>query len=242
MDIKSIALAATAIAFSINANAVTINFDFTGQLTIGSYGRADASYPISASLSYDTVAGIGSSDLTISTGSQTFFGFPMIFHDIDMQRVGNTNIIVGSILTDWNVNHNMPLHIEWDATGLFNAIDYGLQPGHVLSGSTLYYDTNGNGVQNQGEYLADINSAIPYADSLFSQQSIQGPAPMAATVNSQGLDETTPFQGIIGLFDIGSGNSMHVTSVSAVPIPSAIWLFGSGLIGLVGLARRKANA
>ena len=28
--------------------------------------------------------------------------------------------------------------------------------------------------------------------------------------------------------------------VSAVPIPSAVWLFGSGLIGLIGLARRKA--
>lgn len=30
--------------------------------------------------------------------------------------------------------------------------------------------------------------------------------------------------------------------VSAVPIPAAVWLFSSGLIGLVGLARRKANA
>lgn len=30
--------------------------------------------------------------------------------------------------------------------------------------------------------------------------------------------------------------------VSAVPIPAAVWLFGSGLIGLVGLARRKAGA
>lgn len=28
-------------------------------------------------------------------------------------------------------------------------------------------------------------------------------------------------------------------SVSAVPIPPAIWLFGSGLIGLIGMARRK---
>ena len=27
--------------------------------------------------------------------------------------------------------------------------------------------------------------------------------------------------------------------VSAVPIPGAVWLFGSGLIGLLGLARRK---
>ena len=28
-------------------------------------------------------------------------------------------------------------------------------------------------------------------------------------------------------------------SVSAVPIPAAVWLFGSGLIGLIGIARRK---
>jgi hypothetical protein len=29
---------------------------------------------------------------------------------------------------------------------------------------------------------------------------------------------------------------------SQVPVPAAIWLFGSGLIGLVGIARRKATA
>jgi len=30
-------------------------------------------------------------------------------------------------------------------------------------------------------------------------------------------------------------------SVSAIPIPPAVWLFGSGLIGLVGVARRKKS-
>jgi hypothetical protein len=30
--------------------------------------------------------------------------------------------------------------------------------------------------------------------------------------------------------------------VSAVPVPAAIWLFGSGLLGLVGMARRKKAA
>jgi len=30
-----------------------------------------------------------------------------------------------------------------------------------------------------------------------------------------------------------------VRDVSAVPVPAAVWLFGSGLIGLVGFARRK---
>ncbi len=27
--------------------------------------------------------------------------------------------------------------------------------------------------------------------------------------------------------------------VSAVPVPAAVWLFGSGLIGLLGIAKRK---
>ena len=27
--------------------------------------------------------------------------------------------------------------------------------------------------------------------------------------------------------------------VNAIPVPAAVWLFGSGLLGLVGVARRK---
>jgi len=36
--------------------------------------------------------------------------------------------------------------------------------------------------------------------------------------------------------------SMTVTTVpvTVVPVPAAVWLFGSGLIGLIGIARRKA--
>jgi hypothetical protein len=40
--------------------------------------------------------------------------------------------------------------------------------------------------------------------------------------------------------------SMHVTSCTpdvcapaAVPVPAAVWLFGSGLAGLIGVARHK---
>ena len=36
--------------------------------------------------------------------------------------------------------------------------------------------------------------------------------------------------------------AVHTGDVSAVPIPAAVWLFGSGLIGLVSFARRNANA
>jgi len=37
------------------------------------------------------------------------------------------------------------------------------------------------------------------------------------------------------------GGSIDMSIITApVPVPAAVWLFGSGLIGLVGLARRKA--
>ena len=43
-------------------------------------------------------------------------------------------------------------------------------------------------------------------------------------------------------FWVGNGSISHVAiygGVPEVPIPAAAWLFGSGLLGLVGVARRK---
>ena len=37
-------------------------------------------------------------------------------------------------------------------------------------------------------------------------------------------------------------NVSIITDVAAVPVPAAVWLFGSGLLGLVGVARRKKAA
>ena len=37
------------------------------------------------------------------------------------------------------------------------------------------------------------------------------------------------------------GWAVRAGDVSAVPVPAAVWLFGSGLIGLLGLARRKKS-
>jgi hypothetical protein len=33
-------------------------------------------------------------------------------------------------------------------------------------------------------------------------------------------------------------NSINISALD-IPIPSALWLFGSGLLGLIGIARRK---
>lgn len=252
---KCISALAGLLAFPLVTQAAIIDFDFTGRLIVADSGgniiinEGKTYTPISASLSYDTDLGVGSSGLSITMNNAGFLNLPATFHDISMTRNAGTNLITGQIFVDWNGNFNMPLHIEWDATGLLNAIDFGLQAGDVLSGTELYHDANGNGVQDAGENtLLDIASATPYSqtleDSYWAGQGStnpdpQGPAPLAATAGSLGLDDSTPFPGVRGYFDIGSGNSLHVTGVSVVPVPAAIWLFGTGLLGLAGLARRR---
>jgi hypothetical protein len=64
----------------------------------------------------------------------------------------------------------------------------------------------------------------------------------AATVDG---DAFTPFNGewTFNPFDSisdTSTNSFYL--IQAVPIPPAVWLFGSGLIGLIGVTRRKKAA
>ena len=41
--------------------------------------------------------------------------------------------------------------------------------------------------------------------------------------------------------DLGTLNSWSL-DITPVPVPAAVWLFGSGLLGLVGIARRKKTA
>lgn len=224
-------------AASSMASADIIGFNFTGRLVVagpdGSIVSNNGSTysSIAASLTYDTVSGFGSSGLSITMNGDDFLGAPPTFHDITLDRIEGTDLIDGNVLVDWNGTDNMSLHIEWDASGLFNAIDLGLQVGDTISGTNLL---------RNGVFLADVGSATPYSDLLqLDPNNLQGPAPLAATSNSLGLGAETPFEGVRGYFDIGSGNSLHVTSVSAVPVPAAVWLFGSGLLALAGFARRK---
>jgi hypothetical protein len=47
-----------------------------------------------------------------------------------------------------------------------------------------------------------------------------------------------------GGFFVVDGTGFFATSLTVyvAPVPAAVWLFGSGLLGLVGMARRKARA
>jgi hypothetical protein len=49
-------------------------------------------------------------------------------------------------------------------------------------------------------------------------------------------------QGQIAAAIVGGGAYQGVLVLTPVPVPAAVWLFGSGLAGLAGLARRRMKA
>jgi len=56
---------------------------------------------------------------------------------------------------------------------------------------------------------------------------LDGPTSVQAFANGQWMVDPT------------LGKVSYVGQVSAVPVPAAVWLFGSGLLGLVGVSRRR---
>jgi hypothetical protein len=57
--------------------------------------------------------------------------------------------------------------------------------------------------------------------------------------NTQNLATTLEFSAFMQQGDILDMFAEGEAEVSAVPIPAAAWLFGSGVLGLIGVARRK---
>ncbi len=65
-------------------------------------------------------------------------------------------------------------------------------------------------------------------------------SPVAARLHGfYGLDADRAAVATRGNTDTFIDTGSHLVRVSQVPLPSAVWLLGSGLIGLVGIARRK---
>jgi hypothetical protein len=69
----------------------------------------------------------------------------------------------------------------------------------------------------------------------------QGNETMALQTAWHGFDSSYEAPFLIGTDVEHSHYGSYLVRTSDVPIPAAVWLFGSGLIGLTGIARRKKS-
>ncbi len=151
------------------------------------------------------------SNYEIGTGS--FFGFP-----INMSLYGNGT---GSLVDNGNESGEWSLSIgtqfEWLDGTIF---DLGVLDYSTANTAGYYIDTQPGVLQTVSGVAMDYQTG----DAVFVAQT--------------GILSGTPNGYLDGLrFTISIAGNDPIVQV--VPIPGAVWLFGSGLLGLIGLSRRK---
>lgn len=122
-----------------------------------------------------------------------------------------------------------------------NTTDVFLGGGFATGGTTTFGNNNAyvtiniNLADITGAFTQDQMSTVSYADC--TPGSLMGKTD----------PKTICMTGWLGSEADLSGGTMQGTypinqSISAVPVPAAVWLFGSGLVGLAGVARRRKSA
>lgn len=111
-------------------------------------------------------------------------------------------------------------------------------PGGSFASSAQDIILNGNG--NQLTLDLAFDNVVPPIGTLLSFQ-------VLLTADTFGTDNAT-FAGVMGNIDsikiraeywTANGIESYLVTPAAVPVPAAIWLFGSGLLALFGFMRRR---
>lgn len=253
---KSLVTVAVALALNVhaaNSDAGIINTSWSGLFTwLDGQGRAlvNTSYPYYSDPTWGyglrtQITGTFTIDTQTGSGSMTVNPFhfcsagDLQIHDFTLQAVGDGSggpgtLIVGAYQWDWNGNDNVDTGIVFDAAGFLSAAVGGLGPGDSVSGTGSLPASNdlaimkypiGPAALATTTYNTDYqNSGIP---AISGDDGIGG-SPM----------DSGPFQNLYFNLDIAS--MQVVIDTATVPVPATLWLFGSGLLGLLGIARRKA--
>jgi hypothetical protein len=115
---------------------------------------------------------------------------------------------------------------------------------------------NGGGASTQTQTSSSCaNGATAIVGKVCTAFSSASPAWEGLTLDFTFSNDFSTFTGtLVGTDTSGSGLSRNTTSINwqiagavvgggtpEVPVPAAAWLFGSGLVGLAGAARRRSK-
>ncbi|MFK5984679.1 MAG: VPLPA-CTERM sorting domain-containing protein [Pseudomonadota bacterium] len=214
------------------------SFPYYGDPTWGNGQRTQ----VTGTIQIDTNTGIGAATIN---PFEFFNGTPgFSASNFKLKSIGGS-LLIGNMNASWN-NNNFDIQLVLDASGLFGALSNNLpSTGTIFNHSTCV---------NLG-----LPCATPASNNISSGNYPIGSIPLATTsfnVVGQKLTGTAISDLSLGVDDGIGGSpvltgpslatsinidftSLAVTNVSVVPIPAAIWLFGTGLLSLAGVARRK---
>lgn len=117
-----------------------------------------------------------------------------------------------------------------------------LSYGHNCTGSemgNLFYNVLGGTAATS--IVTSHNSNYDLFSNLQSNLYWSGTELAILTISAWAFDMNNGFQSYNGKTNNFYGWAVHTGDVSAVPVPATVWLFGSGVIGLIGIARRKVS-
>jgi hypothetical protein len=208
-----------------------------------------------ATIDYSNVAGN-----TIGTGSTIDFD-PTDTCVSDINNIGCISFTPASTGAD----SGFDLVITSGTANGFNgniAGTFGVQPISSPGGGVETADVTGSGTLTIDDGSTDLTATLDWVE-VVTFGALGGVNPNA-TVNLSNISYAGSNADLLALFNGGAGiqtltfqfgavtsltdlftvatsvtKTSYSGSITPVPVPAAVWLFGSGLLGLVGIARRK---
>lgn len=220
MGFKLISIAATALVLSTSVNADVINistYDVTNTALSGYGGWAHT---------YDgLIAGPTSTLYNYSGGSGTM--------NDGLIGNGTSDTHLLSNADDFTITLNLDGNSTIDSLSLFSFSNTNGIPGSIYSldvtinGITENFETSGFGVSGNS-----YGNPHEYID--FTSSSLDGLLASAVILSN--------FTSVGVYSNFSAISEIQLEGAPAtVPVPAAVWLFGSGLLGLIGVARRKKS-
>jgi hypothetical protein len=220
--------------------------------------------PVSGTLSFDPLTLTGTATITPFSFSG---GGLAVTTTVTVEPVGllpSPSLLLGNMGFNWSGNNGIPVSIVLDAQGLLSCLPALPVVGQVCTGLgarpesentrfgtgmstytlpigfapivTTDWNTTpiGNvtlGTNPSGGLPLVVDTAVDSGSTDLLGEIGIGGSPMGAG----------PFPGWNANFDFTSLTVIGVTVLPPVPVPAALWLFGSGIIGLIGIARRNST-
>lgn len=167
--------------------------------------------------------------ITGHVGSQT--GTPLVMFSSATDTLDAANGFANITSTDGAINN-----ITITAPGYwFSDLIFGVQ----LSNSTSDLHVTANDKSGASETFSSWTTQTDWGSGLNTILALSTGANLmqSVTIDSNDGFDALALDALIGVDQV---KHFEISGLTAVPVPAAIWLFGSGLIGLIGVARRKS--